>query len=336
MVTARKQAQPLPLPRAQSGPAPQRLLMTLIGDYWYWRREPLPSAALVDLLALFDISEGSARMAVRRLVGRGLLVGSKRGRTTSYAMPARSREVMVAHHRRLLDFGATWPAWDGEWSVVAFSVPEGERETRRTFTDALRLQGFGPLFDALWVSPHDRLGEVRALAATMGVRNVNYFRSRELSGASPRELASRSFDLDDLRGDYQSLVTRIREIRRELSMRDPRPERALLLRTEVMTAWRPFPTRDPGLPRDLLPDDWPLAEARALTASVYDTLGMPASLAFRRVLGHHAPELADLVGVHTFATGSVVPEGLHLGEDTAESFEAAITEHRRRVLTEGG
>ncbi|GFJ95065.1 hypothetical protein [Phytohabitans rumicis] len=38
------------LPRMQAGGSPQHLLLTLLGDYWYGQRAPLPSAALVALL----------------------------------------------------------------------------------------------------------------------------------------------------------------------------------------------------------------------------------------------------------------------------------------------
>ena len=36
---------------------PPRLLLTLLGDYWWRRVEPLPSAALVALLAEFGVSD---------------------------------------------------------------------------------------------------------------------------------------------------------------------------------------------------------------------------------------------------------------------------------------
>ena len=59
------------LPRTQVGTTPQHLLMTLLGHYWFGRSELLPSAALVELLAEFDISTPSARAALNRLTKRG-------------------------------------------------------------------------------------------------------------------------------------------------------------------------------------------------------------------------------------------------------------------------
>jgi PaaX-like protein len=45
---------------------PPRLLLTLLGDYWWQRTEPLPSAAIVALLAEFGVSDSAARAALSR------------------------------------------------------------------------------------------------------------------------------------------------------------------------------------------------------------------------------------------------------------------------------
>ena len=44
---------------------PPRLLLTLLGDYWWQRTEPLPSAAIVALLAEFGVSDSAARAALQ-------------------------------------------------------------------------------------------------------------------------------------------------------------------------------------------------------------------------------------------------------------------------------
>ena len=44
---------------------PPRLLLTLLGDYWWQRTEPLPSAAIVALLGEFGVSDSAARAALQ-------------------------------------------------------------------------------------------------------------------------------------------------------------------------------------------------------------------------------------------------------------------------------
>lgn len=78
------------VPPGQGGFVPQRLLITLLGDYWYDHGEHIPSAALVQLLAEFGVSDAGSRAALSRLARRGLLVSSKSGRRTFYGLSERA------------------------------------------------------------------------------------------------------------------------------------------------------------------------------------------------------------------------------------------------------
>src|SRR4029450_11094966 len=78
------------LPRIQTGANPQHLIVTLLGDYWFGRKEHLPSAALVALANEFEITSTSARAALSRLARRGLLDSSRDGRRTFYGFTSRA------------------------------------------------------------------------------------------------------------------------------------------------------------------------------------------------------------------------------------------------------
>src|ERR1700761_3117903 len=103
---------------------PPRLLLTLLGDYWWQRTEPLPSAAIVALLAEFGVSDSAARAALSRLTRNGLLVTSRNGRRTYVRLSARAAGILDDGARRIFSFGAPASPWDGMWSLVAFSIPE--------------------------------------------------------------------------------------------------------------------------------------------------------------------------------------------------------------------
>src|SRR5689334_25099228 len=83
---------------------PPRLLLTLLGDYWWQRNEQLPSAALVALLAEFGVSDTAARAALSRLVRHDLLVTSKHGRQTFYRLSDRAVQVFNEGSRRIFSF----------------------------------------------------------------------------------------------------------------------------------------------------------------------------------------------------------------------------------------
>src|SRR6201987_5109280 len=139
---------------------PPRLLLTLLGASGWQRPEPLPSAAIVALLAEFGVSDSAARAALSRLTRNGLLLTSRHGRRTYLHLSARAADVLDDGGRRIFSFGRRPAPWDGMWSLVAFSIPEEHRAARDELRKALRWLGFAPLYDGLWVSPPDHAGEV--------------------------------------------------------------------------------------------------------------------------------------------------------------------------------
>src|SRR6516164_8561435 len=92
---------------------PPRLLLTLLGDYWWRRTEPLPSAALVALLAEFGVSDSAARAALSRLTRNQLLVTSKSGRRTVVRLSDRAARILDDGGGQIFSFGQASRPWDG-------------------------------------------------------------------------------------------------------------------------------------------------------------------------------------------------------------------------------
>nr|WP_262403306.1 hypothetical protein [Actinomadura sp. CNU-125] len=113
------------LPRMQQGAQPQHLLITLLGDYWLDRNEPLPSAALVALLGEFGISQVAARAALSRLARRGLLRVSKEGRRSYYAMTGRASEMLKDGAHRIMSFGRSAVPGTGSGGSPRSPCPRG-------------------------------------------------------------------------------------------------------------------------------------------------------------------------------------------------------------------
>jgi phenylacetic acid degradation operon negative regulatory protein len=293
--------EPLRLPRTQAGPERQRLLATLLGDYWFWRREHLPSAVLIRLLAEFGASSGSARAAIRRLAERGVLVRSRHGRTTSYGLPFRTREALVAYAQRLLSFGAESPRWDSRWTIVAFSIPEGNRNLRHAARVGLRNLGLAPLYDGVWVSPNDRSGEAAALLRTLSIRSATVMRADEAPG-SPREGSPVSaFGLKSVAAAYTAFTARYEPLLERVHAGAFGADEAFLARTTLMSDWNALRHLDPELPGELLPPDWPRPRARRVYVAIYDSLGPLGEERFREIVSEIAPELAELATHHTSA-----------------------------------
>jgi phenylacetic acid degradation operon negative regulatory protein len=278
---------------------PPRLLLTLLGDYWWQRTEPLPSAAIVALLAEFGVSDSAARAALSRLTRNGLLITSKSGRRTFVRLSARAAGILDDGGRRIFSFGRATRPWDGMWSLVAFSVPEHNRGTRDALRKQLRWLGFAPLYDGLWVAPRDHAAEVVRYLAELGITTATAFRAIAVPGASPDGIPARAWDLEGLQSRYERFIDYAGRLRDHTLAGQTSPVDALVARTRVMDEWRAFPSLDPDLPRELLPAAWPRATARELFIACYDLLGPLAVRRVRQVVSRYSGELAQRAVYHS-------------------------------------
>ena len=286
---------------------PQHLLLTLLGDYWYPRYDPLPSAALVDLLSEFGVSEQNCRAALSRMSRKGLLVTGRRGRRTVYALSESAMRTLHEGTRRIFTFGGPTAPWDGRWTVVAFSIPEQNRSVRSALRIRLGWEGFASLFDGVWVAPGVRDRRAAELLTELGVDTATVIvgRASELvRGGDP----ARAWNLEELRSRYDEFVRVFLPVVEHLRRRPLSGHDALVARTAVIDAWRTFPGLDPELPSELLPPQWPQARARALFAEIYDALASTATAQVREVLAEHDPHAAGLATHHTTHTALALVE----------------------------
>jgi phenylacetic acid degradation operon negative regulatory protein len=310
------------LPRAQAGNNPQRVILTLFGDYWFHHREDLPSAALVALTADFGISAPSARVALGRLTHRELLRSSKRGRNTYYGITPKAQRLLEDTLERVLAFGLTDAPWDHTWTVVTFSIPEHQRDLRHALRSRLRSLGFAPLYDGAWVSPRRQPTDAATVLDDLGIRTATIFRGQVAPTPHGREPSS-AWDLDDLRARYDAFITEANSLLERARARRLDPAAALVARAQTIGAWGQFTNLDPELPTDLLPSPWPRRHARQLFADAYDALGSLGEEHFRAVLSVHAPELAPLAR-HFTTTRPVNSSNLVLSPELRITTKAGL------------
>lgn len=302
---------PITLPRRQRGLQPQRLLITLLGDYWFGRTEHLPSTALVDLLGEFGVTPAAARAALSRLARRGVLESSRTGRRTGYGVSAAAFADPALRRAagRILSFAAGPRPWDGLWRMVIFSVPEERREARHAVRARLRWLGFAPLYDGVWISPHDKAADAARILTELGIGAHTVLTAQTVPGVSQGVAPIDAWDLAGLRARYEDFIAAWEPVLRQARDGAVPAEAALRVRTGLMYAWLAFPGLDPELPAELLPADWPRGRAHRVFAELYDSLGPPAERRVRRIVAAHAPELAPLVRHHTHRRPPPTGEG---------------------------
>jgi phenylacetic acid degradation operon negative regulatory protein len=283
----------------RSGSTSQGLLLTLIGDYWFGHATYIPSAALVALLAEFDISDQAARAALSRVQRAGYLQGEREGRRTMYRLSPESADRAVASGRRIMRFTAerpdTLPAWDGTWTLATYALQTEQVDERRHIRRRLRSLGFGGLQDGVWISPRVTAAQVeRALGDELEVDLV-VFEEAALAERSALEV-SRIWQLEEVASRYAGIIDQLKAMLPKVrGRRGPTPAEALIMRTEAMQEWRMMPFVDPRLPVELLPARWPGWTARELFTEVYDRLGDQAVERVRELVAPHSAEAAEAV-----------------------------------------
>lgn len=281
-------------PRWQSGSSPQHLLVTLLGDYWIKASRPISSAALVALLEEFGVTTAGARAALSRLGRRGVLEATRDGRRTFYALNPEVSQRLLAGGGRILSFG-TDEGWDGEWTVVAYSLPEDRRDVRHLLRSRLRWLGFAPIYDAVWISPHSDVDTVVASLAEIGVSSATVFSAQHASSFFGDRAPIDAWDLDAVRRLYDDFLTSGHEMLSMLRTGRATPADALVARTDLMDTYRRIPSMDPGLPVALMPEGWPRRAAREMFLELYDGLAPLAVLQVQRIVERVDGTAADLV-----------------------------------------
>ncbi len=240
----------------------------------------MPSAALVRVLADFGITAANARATLSRLTQREVLERHRDGRRTSYGLTDDAWRVLVRGARRIFAAGEE-ADWDGAWTLVAFSLSGTEPTTRRLLRARLRWLTFAPIFDATWVTPHDRVAQVRDQLDELGVANAFVVRTadlRILPDADGRLRAT--WDLATLARRYDEFRARHARFHADATAGRVTPSRALVGRTELVDDWRGLVRDDPDLPAELLPDPFPRRPARQLFLGTYRAVESPARARF--------------------------------------------------------
>src|SRR6516225_5341945 len=207
------------------------LLMTVLGEFVLPTGRPVWTWVLVDTLAGFGVADKSARQALARGAGEGLLVPERVGRRTRWDLTPSARRLLTEGAQRIYDFGSGEPPWDGRWLLLLVSVPEAKRDLRHRLRTRLSWAGFGSPEAGVWISPHlGREGEALDVIKELGLDGCAMSFTAAFGAIGGEDtMVSRAWD-----------------------------------QTRLVHEWRRFPFLDPQLPRTLLPANWSGSQAAEL------------------------------------------------------------------------
>ncbi|MCU1462081.1 MAG: PaaX protein C-domain protein [Acidimicrobiales bacterium] len=213
----------------------------------------LPGRVLVRSAELFGISEGTARVAMSRMVAAGELEAvDGRYRLAGHLLRRQARQIESRRPRRR--------AWRGDWHTAVVTSDGGRSAADRAdLRDELRRLRLAELREGVWLRPAD--AELDLAAARRAASDCSWFTSQV---ADPVALAARLWDLDGWAARTKALLRAMTRSMARLETGDTDELRpAFVLAAAVLRHLQ----ADPLLPVELLPPRWPGDELRDSYAS---------------------------------------------------------------------
>jgi phenylacetic acid degradation operon negative regulatory protein len=239
------------------------IMLTFLGDHVLDQHVCVYSGSVIDVLARAGVSAEATRSTLTRMTGRGLLRRQRSGRRMYFGLTERSARVLRDGSVRLWRTGAVNRDWDGIWTLLAFSLPGERQRERHDLRASLAWAGFGPIQGGLWIAPG--APDVAELLS----EHIRVFRGHADPSTDIAEMIAGAYDLAALAERYEDF--RARWAGGEAT---PDPLAAKLL---LVTDWLQIIRRDPRLPVEHLPADWPAVPAQELFFALNDRLAGPAA-----------------------------------------------------------
>jgi phenylacetic acid degradation operon negative regulatory protein len=147
--------------------------------------------------------------------------------------------------------------WDKKWRIVWFSIPEKDRPLRDKFRRELESLGMRPVLNGVWMSPFAILDDVANIARGFSISSqILLTESDNIDGISSQDIVS-NWDFSSTREMYENFILKAENLflRKDLS----RVELKTLILEYAMVV-----NREPRLPIELFPNDWPKFRATLL------------------------------------------------------------------------
>jgi phenylacetic acid degradation operon negative regulatory protein len=217
-----------------------------------------PTAAgpvLRRLLEDLGVSADAGRALLARMVRQGQLTSERTGRSTRYRLAGEFARAF----ERVRDQPQARPgAWSGRFHGLLYHVPERDRDFRDALRRAAILAGYGLLQQGVLIAVTDRSA---VLAATLDQRPPGtrvWLTTLAMDAAQAAEAASLAWNLPGLGDSFTAHIRRLAE--------HPAPDGdgpdALRSYVDVLLPALTDTLRQPTLPHEVLPADWPGAALR--------------------------------------------------------------------------
>ena len=256
---------------------PQSLIISIFGAYGRNLGGWFSVSTLVYLLNDVGVDDPAVRSALSRFKRRRILISEKKGGVAGYSLSESAWQTFDVGDARVLQ-RRTPPPNDG-WVLAAFSIPESKRDVRYRLRSRLAKVGFAQVGGGLWIAPRALEPDARYVVQALGVQDhVDIFSAEHTAFRSTADAVNQWWDLPAIAHEYESFTAEFKSLRAKYDRATSPPinVKAFTDYTRTLTAWRPLPYNDPGLPREYLPNAWSGDQATALFYALHDQLAPAA------------------------------------------------------------
>jgi phenylacetic acid degradation operon negative regulatory protein len=248
------------------------LIITVYGDSIAPHGGTVWLGSFIRLVEPLGLNARMVRTAVFRLSKEDWLVAERIGRRSFYSLTSTGRRRFEHAYRRI--YHEPSKEWNGDWQLVftgAGNLPAAEREALKK---ELLWEGFGALAPGVFAHPSANVASLSDILESNAVRHkVVVMRARSLGplvSIPLRDLVRACWNLEEIAKHYHQFIERFGSVLEALRMADAvDPEQCFVVQTMLLHEYRRVLLRDPQLPDQLLPRNWPGNDAWELCRALY-------------------------------------------------------------------
>ncbi|MBO4165084.1 PadR family transcriptional regulator [Micromonospora sp. MMS20-R2-23] len=262
---------------------PKQLVLAFFGEHVVDADTgPIRASVLITVLEGAGVAAPATRATLDRLVRSGILARGRSGRETLFSLTEHGAAVLREATYRVRGPRPFDPQGSG-WTLVTFSIPEGQRTLRHRLRSTLTWEGFAPIRDGLWLAPGevDLAGSLEPLRQDLAPHAVVAFHARELAGFPIGESVRAAWDIEAIRREHLAFIDR---------WADPAATTAaagaLTLRTMLVADWLALLRADPRLPAEFMDAQWPAARSVQTYRRAHRALAEASTAEFAALVTH--------------------------------------------------
>ncbi len=255
------------------------VIVTIYGDSVLPHGGSIWLGSLIDLVTPLGLSERVVRTAVFRLSRDEWLDSQQIGRRSYYSISDKGRRRFESAHKRI--YAPPQRHWTGTWDLAITGCGDLDSERRERLRKELVWLGFGQVAPGVFAHPSEDTGALANLLLDLGASDqvvvMKATADRTRNAPALHSLVRSCWDIEELARNYLGFLHHFRPIWRTVrSATGLDPALSFVVRTLLIHDYRRVLLRDPLLPDEVLPANWPGAAARLLCRNLYRVIYEPA------------------------------------------------------------